>query len=81
VRLRMRSVASSILLFVANIIGLGAGPWAVGALSDALAPHYGADSLRWSLMIFGSVNFWVAYHYYVGGKHLEKDLARVDEPY
>ena len=80
VRLRMRSVASSILLFVANIIGLGAGPWAVGALSDFLAPQYGADSLRWSLMIFGAINFWVAYHYYIGGKHLARDLERVDEP-
>jgi predicted MFS family arabinose efflux permease len=79
VRLRMRSVASAILLFVANIIGLGAGPWAVGTLSDFLAPQYGADSLRWSLMLFGAVNLWAAYHYYVGGKHLERDLARVDE--
>ncbi len=80
VRLRMRSVASAILLFVANIIGLGAGPWAVGVLSDLLAPHYGTDSLRWSLMLFSVVNFWVAWHYYLGGKHLERDLARVDEP-
>lgn len=79
VRLRMRSVASAILLFIINIIGLGAGPWAIGALSDALAPRYGADSLRWSLMIFGSLGLWVAYHFYVGGKHLATDLARVHD--
>lgn len=79
VRLRMRGVASAILLFIINIIGLGAGPWAVGALSDALAPYYGADSLRWSLMIFGAIGLWVAYHYYVAGKLLAADLARADE--
>ena len=79
VRLRMRGVAAAILLFIINIIGLGAGPWAIGALSDALAPRYGADSLRWSLMIFGSLGLWVAYHFYVAGKHLAADLARVHD--
>ncbi len=79
VRLRMRGVASAILLFVVNIIGLGAGPWAVGLLSDLLAPRYGADSLRWSLLIFGSLGLWVAYHFYAGGKHLAADLARAED--
>lgn len=78
VRLRMRAVASAILLFIANIIGLGAGPWAVGALSDLLAPHYGDDSLRWSLFVFGAVNLWVAWHFYAGGRHLAADLARAE---
>jgi len=80
VQLRMRGVAAAILLFIINIIGLGAGPWAIGALSDLLAPRYGADSLRWSLLIFGSIGLWVAYHFYAGGKHLAADLDRVDEP-
>ena len=79
VRLRMRAMASAILLFVANIIGLGAGPWAVGLVSDLLAPSYGADSLRWSLFIFGGVNFWVAWHFYAAGKHLKADLARAED--
>jgi hypothetical protein len=49
-------------------------------LSDALAPHYGADSLRWSLMIFGAIGIWVAYHFYKGGQYLAADLARADDP-
>ena len=80
VRLRMRAMASAILLFIANIIGLGAGPWAVGFVSDLLAADYGADSLRWSLFLFGAVNFWVAAHYWVGGRHLPGDLARAEDP-
>ena len=79
VQLRMRSMASAILLFVANIIGLGAGPWAVGFLSDVLAPQFGADSLRWSLFIFGGVNIWTAWHYYLAGKYLKADLAAADQ--
>ncbi len=80
VRLRMRAQTSAILLFIANIIGLGAGPWAIGAVSDLLVPRYGADSLRYSLMGFSVIGLWVAWHFYQGGKHLRADLARADDP-
>lgn len=79
VGLRMRGVAAAILLFVINIIGLGVGPWAVGIVSDLLSPTYGNESLKWSLMIFTFVHLWVAFHYYMGGRYLPRDLARADE--
>ncbi|MEK9871955.1 MAG: MFS transporter, partial [Gammaproteobacteria bacterium] len=72
--LRMRSVAAAVLLFILNIIGLGAGPQAVGIVSDLLNPTYGQESLRYSLLIFSFVNIWSAYHYYVAGKYLEEEL-------
>jgi MFS family permease len=46
----MRAVASSISLFMLNLIGMGLGPQAVGILSDWLSADYGAESLRWSLL-------------------------------
>jgi MFS family permease len=48
---RMRAVASSISMFMLNLIGMGLGPQGVGILSDWLAADYGAESLRWSLLI------------------------------
>jgi sugar phosphate permease len=45
-----RTMASAILLFVLNLIGLGFGPWYVGALSDHLLPEYGKDSLRYAML-------------------------------
>ena len=75
VTLRMRAVAAAILLFILNIIGLGAGPQAVGILSDLLNPAYGQESLRYSLLIFSFVNVWAAWHYYVAGKTLAEDLV------
>lgn len=72
--LRMRSVAAAVLLFILNIIGLGAGPQAVGIVSDLLNPTYGQESLRYSLLIFSFVNIWSAYHYYIAGKYLEEEL-------
>jgi predicted MFS family arabinose efflux permease len=75
VSLRMRSVAAAVLLFILNIIGLGAGPQAVGILSDVLQPQYGDESLRYALLILSLVNVWSAYHYYLAGKYLKDDLV------
>jgi len=72
--LRMRAVAAAVLLFIINIIGLGAGPQAVGIVSDLLSKSYGQDSLRYSLLIFSFFNIWSAYHFYVAGKYLGNDL-------
>ncbi len=74
VSLRMRAVAAAVLLFILNIIGLGAGPQAVGIVSDLLRDSYGNESLRYSLLLFSFVNIWAAWHYYVAGKHLAADL-------
>jgi predicted MFS family arabinose efflux permease len=84
--LRMRSVATSLLLFVQTLIGFGLGPWAVGQISDWLRPAgmslpllgvvgQGADSLRWGIVIVGLVNIWAATHYFRGARFLPADLA------
>ena len=79
VRLRMRAVASAVLLFIINIIGLGLGPQFAGILSDFLSASYGADSMRYSLLAIGAViGPWVAFHYYAAGRHIARDLDRVD---
>ena len=75
VSLRMRSVAADVLLFILNMIGLGAGPQAVGILSDILQPSYGDESLRYALLILSTVQIWAAYHYYQAGKSLKDDLV------
>ena len=80
VGLRMRAVASALLLFLLNIIGLGLGPMSTGILSDLLRESFGDDSLRYSLLIIGAViGPWSAWHYFVAGRHIEADLDRVDD--
>ena len=59
-----------------NIIGMGLGPQGVGILSDYFAADYGAESLRYSLLIFGCVNVWSAWHYYLAGRTLQVDMAQ-----
>ncbi len=80
VSLRMRAVASSLILLLINIIGLALGPPTAGALSDALAGSYGNESMRYSLLIVGTVMLpWAAFHYWRAGATIEADLARAAE--
>ena len=55
VSLRMRALASSITLFILNIIGLGFGPQMVGILSDFFAADYGKESLRMALFVLSFI--------------------------
>ena len=74
VPLRMRTVASAILLFIINMIGLGAGPQMVGVLSDLLSERFGPDGLRYALMIVGAANLLAAIFYVLAARHLKDDL-------
>lgn len=78
VSLRMRAVASAILLFMLNIIGMGMGPYLVGVVSDVLAPATGIHSLRYALCFAVLVNVWAACHYFLGARSLRGDLAYVE---
>jgi MFS family permease len=80
VTLRMRAVASAILLFMLNIIGMGLGPFFVGIASDLLEPTFGSDalSLRYALCLAVLVNGWAAIHYFVGARRLNQDLQTTE---
>lgn len=78
VSLRMRAVASAILLFTLNIIGMGMGPYLVGVASDLLAADMGVHSLRYALCLAVLVNVWAACHYFVGARSLRGDLEHVE---
>lgn len=71
----MRALASAILLFFLNLVGLGAGPFAVGWLSDLLAPSLGAESVRWALVIPLALNSFGAFAYWRASKRYAAELA------
>ena len=80
VGLRMRAVASALLLFILNSVGLGLGPLLAGVLSDILEGPFGADAMRYSLLsIAVIIGPWSAFHYLAAGRHIEGDLARSGE--
>jgi predicted MFS family arabinose efflux permease len=77
VEVRMRTVASALLLFVINFIGMGLGPLIAGALSDYFTPIYGKDALAYSLFAMSFLNIWAAVHFWIAGRDFESDLKRV----
>ena len=69
----MRAMASAVLLFVINIIGLGIGPFAIGALSDFLRASYGADALRIAILLIAALVIPAAAFFYAASRRLHKD--------
>ena len=80
VSLRMRSVASSLMLLIINILGLAMGPLVTGIISDALEPGYGTESMRYSLLLVSAVVLPIAaWCFFEAGKSIDSDLQRADE--
>lgn len=74
VSLRMRALASAILFFVLNLIGLGMGPFLTGVLSDLFIPRFGGESLRYALLCLVFVYLWSGVHYLIAAKTIREDL-------
>ena len=72
---RYRALASSLLFFVLNIIGLGLGPLTVGTVSDLLAPSLGLESIRWAIMTTSLAAIAGGGLYLVAARHVTDDLA------
>jgi len=69
----MRTTASAIFLFVNNLIGIGLGTVLFGFISDRLAPSFGDQSLRYSILV--GLSFYVvsAALFYLASRRLDRD--------
>jgi ABC-type Na+ efflux pump permease subunit len=73
VRPDMRSTASAVFLFVINLLGIGLGIYAMGALSDGLRLRFGEDSLRYSILAGSSCYLVAACFFFLAARHLNED--------
>jgi MFS family permease len=73
VRPDMRATASAIFLFINNLIGIGLGTYAIGALSDTLQAHFGDDSLRYSILAGTGFYIVAASLFLLAARWLESD--------
>lgn len=71
---RMRAVAFSLVWLFGNLIGMGFGPLAAGALSDSLRVWAGDESLRYALLILGPGYLWAGWHAWRASKTVAQDL-------
>ena len=70
----MRAMASAILYFVLNLIGLGLGPLTVGILSDLFAEPFGENNLRYAMATALTIGFLGIYFLWKGSRSLNRDL-------
>ena len=78
VTLRMRAVASAILLLVLNLIGMGMGPFLIGIFADLFEPAYGIFALRWALCVTLTFNVIAATFYYLGARTITEDIEATE---
>jgi MFS family permease len=69
-----RARAAAVQSITATLVGLGLGPLIVGAVSDALAPMVGAQSLRWGLAALLIPQLLAAFHLWRCGRTVREDV-------
>ena len=65
-----RAMATAVLIFVLNGIGLSIGPLLAGALSDAFSVPLGKDALRIALMVLVIGDFIGTWFFFLAGRAL-----------
>lgn len=75
----MRATAIAVFYLFANLIGMGLGPLMAGAVSDALATEYGADSLRYALLLLSPGYGWAAWHVWGASRTAMPDLRLAEK--
>jgi MFS family permease len=73
----MRATSIALIYLFANLIGLGLGPLAAGALSDALRPLVGEESLRYALLALCPGYLWAGWHLSQASRSVTRDLQAV----
>jgi MFS family permease len=73
---RRRAMAIALVLFSATLFGSGLGPLATGVLSDLFSSTYGAEGLRYSLIIIMAVLAASAIAFYICGRAMPRDLEQ-----
>jgi hypothetical protein len=69
----MRATTGASFMFINNLLGLWLGTFGIGALSDALASHYGSGSLRMAILWGITLYLLAAALYFVASRHLDRD--------
>jgi MFS family permease len=75
----MLASATATIGLTGSLIGAGLGPLAVGALSDALQPRFGNESLVYISLALCPGFLWAAWHAWRASKSVTGDLAAMQE--
>jgi len=71
---RMRAMSIALVFLFINLVGMGCGPWAAGALSDALRPMTHDESLRYAMLFLCPASLWGAWHLWRAARTVARDV-------
>ena len=74
--LRTRALAAAIMSLISSLVGMAAGPLLVGVVSDGFKARYGAEALRYALLIPTAVPLLSALVCLLGVRSVRADLER-----
>jgi predicted MFS family arabinose efflux permease len=69
-----RALGMAFFSFFSNAVGFGLGPICVGMMSDALAPRFGEESLRYALLVSTFAIPLAALHFWLGSRSITEDF-------
>ncbi len=70
-----RAMATAVMLFAQNLIGLGLGPLFFGMLSDYFKPMAGAESVQWVLFGAAWMGLIPALFFWLASRRVDAELA------
>ncbi len=70
-----RATMAAAMFMVMQAVGMGVGPAVVGAISDALRPEYGEESLRIAMILSLLMAFPAALLFWLASRHYADDHA------
>jgi predicted MFS family arabinose efflux permease len=76
---KKRATSTACIFLLSNLIGAGLGPLAAGALSDALHPLLGQESLRYALLAFSPGYVWGGWHLWRASQTVTRDMEAAQE--
>jgi sugar phosphate permease len=72
----MRSMASAVFLLINNLLGIGVGVYVLGELSTVLTPIFGAEALRYSIMIGAGLYLVAGTLFLLASRTIENDWEK-----
>jgi MFS family permease len=76
VKVGMRAFSTSVLYLVAEIVGLGLGPYFIGAFNDHYAHRLGVGVIRYSMATAAITTFLGGVIFIIAAQYLKRDMAR-----
>jgi uncharacterized membrane protein (DUF106 family) len=73
---RIRAVATSILLFCSAMFGQAVGPLFVGVMNDMLEPSLGPLAIRYSMLIVAVTAVLAGFSFLLAGRFIVTDANR-----